>query len=414
MLDEARQRTLALAAQFEGEQWLGPKLRIVNPPLWEIGHLGWFEERWCLRQRGCSSGFLPSNADALYDSSKVTHDTRWGLQLPTVRKTLDMLAGIRSSVHEQFSQHGDNADLRYFVQLSALHEEMHCEAFTYTRQTHGYSEPCAKKRIPGGNDCSGDVEIPGGRFVLGAEKNGQFVFDNEKWGHAVEVLPFRMSRTQVTNAQFAEFVEAGGYCNPDWWNKEGRKWLTVTRSQHPLYWRPGGRGWVHLRYDHTEPLVEDEPVIHINWHEAAAWCRWAGRRLPTESEWEFAASTVPGEPGLKRRYPWGNELPSTSRANLHGAAGYTAPVDAFADGDSAWGIRQMIGNVWEWTADWFQPYPGFVRDPYAEYSKPWFGNHKVLRGGCHATRACLIRNTLRNFYTPDRRDVFAGFRTCAI
>jgi len=414
MLDEARQRTLALAARLEGEQWLGPQLRIVNPPLWEIGHLGWFEERWCLRQHGRSSGCLPSNADALYDSSKVAHDTRWGLQLPTVRETLDMLAGIRSSVHEQFSRHDDNADLRYFVQLSALHEEMHCEAFTYTRQTHGYSEPCAKKRISSGNDCSGDVEIPGGRFVLGAEKDGQFVFDNEKWGHAVEVLPFRMARTQVTNAQFAEFVEAGGYRNPDWWDKEGREWLTSTRTQHPLYWRPGDGGWVRLRYDRAEPLVEDEPVIHINWHEAAAWCRWAGRRLPTEAEWELAASTVPGEPGVKRRYPWGNEPASTCRANLYGAAGDTAPVGAFADGDSAWGIRQMVGNVWEWTADWFQPYPGFVRDPYAEYSEPWFGNHKVLRGGCHATRACLIRNTWRNFYTPDRRDVFAGFRTCAI
>jgi iron(II)-dependent oxidoreductase len=155
-------------------------------------------------------------------------------------------------------------------------------------------------------------------------------------------------------------------------------------------------------------------VIHINWHEAAAWCRWAGRRLPTEAEWEFAAATVPGMPDVKRRYPWGDAAPAVDTANLYGTTGRCVPVGTCAAGDSAWGLRQMIGNVWEWTADWFRPYPGFVRDPYAEYSEPWFGNHKVLRGGCHATSPGLIRNTWRNFYMPDRRDVFAGFRTCAL
>ena len=155
-------------------------------------------------------------------------------------------------------------------------------------------------------------------------------------------------------------------------------------------------------------------MIHVNWYEAEAWCRWAGRRLPTEAEWEFAAATSPAEPGRKRRYPWGDTAPDVNVANLFGGAGRCVAVGACAAGESAWGVRQMLGNVWEWTADWFAPYPGFQRDPYAEYSEPWFGTHKVLRGGCHATRAALIRNTWRNFYTPDRRDVFAGFRTCAL
>jgi iron(II)-dependent oxidoreductase len=155
-------------------------------------------------------------------------------------------------------------------------------------------------------------------------------------------------------------------------------------------------------------------MIHVNWFEAEAWCNWAGRRLPTEAEWEYAAATVPGQPGSKRRYPWGESPPSPERACLYGSGGRCLPVDALPAGDSGWGLRQMIGNVWEWTADWFRPYPGFICDPYAEYSEPWFGSHKVLRGGCFATSPELIRNTWRNFYTPDRRDVFAGFRSCAL
>jgi iron(II)-dependent oxidoreductase len=155
-------------------------------------------------------------------------------------------------------------------------------------------------------------------------------------------------------------------------------------------------------------------VIHVNWYETEAYCKWAQRRLPTEAEWEFAAATAPGNLTDKRRYPWGDAVPSAEQANLFGVSSEAMDVAAFPAGDSAWGVRQMLGNVWEWTADWFTAYPGFVPDPYKEYSEPWFGNHKVLRGGCHATRACLLRNTWRNFYTPDRRDVLAGFRTCAL
>jgi iron(II)-dependent oxidoreductase len=155
-------------------------------------------------------------------------------------------------------------------------------------------------------------------------------------------------------------------------------------------------------------------MIHVNWYEAEAYCRWAKRRLPSEAEWEFAAATLPDNTTRKRRYPWGDTTPTAAHANLYGVAPGPIDVAALPEGDSAWGVRQMFGNVWEWTADWFVPYPGFVRDPYKEYSEPWFGNHKVLRGGCYATRANLLRNTWRNFYTPERRDVLAGFRTCAL
>jgi iron(II)-dependent oxidoreductase len=151
-------------------------------------------------------------------------------------------------------------------------------------------------------------------------------------------------------------------------------------------------------------------VIHVNWYEADAYCRWAGRRLPTEAEWEAAAAG----PDPKRRFPWGDEPPDPTRANLDGTALGCCDVAACPAGDSGFGCRQMFGNVWEWTASDFGPYPGFVPDPYKEYSQPWFGTHKVLRGGAWPTRARLLRTTWRNFYTPDRRDVWAGFRTCAV
>lgn len=416
MLDAARARTLALTGGLAGEQWLGPKLTIVNPPLWEVGHLGWFQEYWCLRRKqdGAVSASLMPQADAFYDSAKVEHRLRWDLLLPDVAATLRYLADVRIAVDERLIREAQNPALRYFAQLSALHEEMHAEALTYTRQTLAYQEPPGPVRVISGGTCRGDVEIAGGLFQLGARDDGSFVFDNEKWSHTVDVQPFRMARAPVTNAQFAEFVDAGGYQQQRWWDGKGWAWRDRAGATGPLYWRRDAGNWRNQYFDHEEILADDEPIIHVNWHEATAWCRWAGRRLPTEAEWEFAAATVPGMPDIKRRYPWGDTAPAAENANLYGTVGRCAPTGAFAAGDSAWGVRQMIGNVWEWTADWFQPYPGFVRDPYAEYSEPWFGNHKVLRGGCHATSADLISNTWRNFYMPDRRDVFAGFRTCAL
>lgn len=417
MLGAARDRTFAYAALLQPDQWLGPYLKIVNPPLWELGHLAWFHEHWCLRYDsagGVSASMMP-NADALYNSAIVPHTERWKLPLPAPETTLHYLEAVLASIYARIEREGPTDWLRYFVQLAVFHEEMHNEAFEYTRQTLGHTGfKNQQKHMVSYASAHGDVRLDGGRFRLGAESEDGFVFDNEKWAHEVEVHPYSMARTAVCNAEFAAFVESNGYTRRELWSDAGWLWREGANATGPLYWQKQGAQWLVRQGEQWRALDAQAAVIHVNWFEAEAYCRWARRRLPTEAEWEFAASTVPGNPSSKRRYPWGDVFPSGRHANLYGNATGTVDVSAFADGDSGWGIRQMFGNVWEWTSDWFNAYPGFVRDPYKEYSEPWFGNHKVLRGGCHATRAGLLRNTWRNFYTPDRRDVFAGFRTCAL
>ncbi len=418
MLLDARGRTLALAADLNGEQLLGPRLSIVNPPLWELGHLAWFQERWCLRHQDADRALLPSmfkDADRLYDSAVVAHATRWDLPLPDLDATLDYQRRVLERVFERLRSDA-SAALHYFAQLAAQHEEMHCEAFTYTRQTLGYSAPPLPRLGPPparGAEAAGDVDIPGGRFMLGAAPGSGFVFDNEKWAHPVDVAPFAMARRCVTNDEFLAFVEDGGYARRALWSVEGWEWRVSTNASHPAYWRRQDGQWHARRFAMWAPLADHEPVMHVSWHEANAYCEWAGRRLPSEAEWECAAASAPRLGAAKRRYPWGDTAPDAKRANLYGVGAGPTDVADYPEGDSAWGCRQMIGNVWEWTGSTFGPYPGFVADPYKEYSQPWFGDHKVLRGGSFATRGSLIRNTWRNFYTPDRRDVYAGFRTCA-
>jgi EgtB-related family protein len=447
---EFRARTLNLIGDLDDRQMIGPRLAIVNPPLWEIGHVAWTQEFWLLRHLRKEKP-LVENGDRLYNSTDVAHDTRWELLLPSRESTLRYMKEVLNRCIARIESLSElSADELYFYWLTTFHEGMHAEALAYTRQTLGYPAPSLSSDSPRadsrGGACPGDVEVPGGKFTIGATKEIPFVFDNEKWAHAVQIKPFRIARTPVTNGEFLEFVEEGGYRERRHWSDEGWRWLESggapqleksfakffnkrlnepmevaafkERLDHPVYWHPLDNGrWQQRVYDRYVLLNEDLPVVHVSWYEAEAYCNWAGRRLPTEAEWEVAASGEPSaDVGLserRRHYPWGDEAPSAETANLDWRAGGLVKVGAHASGDSAFGCRQMIGNVWEWTADAFQPYPGFTVDPYKEYSKPWFGTHKVLRGGCWATSSLLIRNTWRNFYTPDRRDVWAGFRTCA-
>lgn len=418
---EARSRTLELVADLSDEQLMGPQLRIVNPLLWEIGHVTWFQEKWALRHAGGEAS-IRANRDALYDSAAIPHDTRWSLRLPSRDDTVAYMTTVRDRVLERIEQGKLSEQERYFITLGVFHEDMHTEAFTYTRQTYGWRAPFFPGLGPtksGETDpLRGDAQIPGGRFLLGALHEEPFVFDNEKWAHPVEVRPFAIARAAVTQSEFLEFVEAKGYSRRECWSESGWCWRESAGAEHPVYWKLEAAGrWLRRNFDHWVPLEPYRPVLHVNWWEAEAYCNWAGRRLPTEVEWEVAASADPSHLGKelaegKRRFPWGDDPPVPERANLGWRAMGTVDVGALSAGDSAFGCRQMIGNVWEWTASDFGPYPGFEVDPYREYSQPWFGTHKVLRGGGWPTQPRLLRNTWRNFYTPDRRDVWAGFRTC--
>ena len=331
LLKRAREHTRRVADDLRGERELGPMLAIVNPPRWEVGHVGWFQEYWCLRGGSETRASILPNADALYNSATVPHDVRWSLPLPSFADTI----AYRDEVLERVLGKLESLD-PYFVGLAVRHELMHAEAFHYTRQTLGYPGLPEK---PAGLAGEGDMECAGGVFRLGARPDNGFAFDNEKWSHPVVLEPFRIARRPVTYGEYRRFSE-------------------------PPYSRDGRV----RRFDKWIPIPDDEPVRHVSWQQANAYGAFAGRRLPSEAEWEYAA--------------------------LQGL--------------------DNVGHVWEWTSSTFLPYPGFLRDPYKEYSEPWFATHKVLRGASFATPAGVSHARFRNFYTPDRADIFAGFRTCAL
>lgn len=425
---DARQRTLDLIVDLDDRQLLGPYVETVNPLLWEIGHVAWFQEKWVLRHFAKQAP-VRADADALYDSMAIAHDTRWDLPLPARGETLEYMQQVHERVLARLEQQPSNDET--FLHLMALfHEDMHTEAFLINRQCWGFAKPkwsspsgpprqshgeIAKEKGP----LAGDVEIPGGTFLLGATFDEPFVFDNEKWAHEVQLAPFKMARAPVTQSEFVAFVEDGGYQRRALWSEAGWSWREKSQAEHPVYWREENVSrWQRRDFDRWVDLEPHRPVINVCRYEAEAYCNWAQRRLPTEAEWEAAASLSQDTNDItgirKRRFPWGDSWPQENQVNLDGFAYGCADVAAYPKGDSVSGCRQMIGNVWEWTTSDFVPFPGFVPDPYKEYSQPWFYTHKVLRGGCWATRGRMLRNTWRSFYQPDRCDVWAGFRTCAL
>jgi len=425
-LVDARLRSLELFNSLDDEQIIGPRLNIVNPLLWEVAHVAWFYEQFILRMLYGERPLL-NNGDDLYDSIAIIHSIRWDLPLLDRKRCLQYMQDVEDKLCGRLPGGPDDMASEqdsFIYQFAAFHEDMHTEAYTYTRQTLGYPTPdlaLANSFDPAllkGGPYPGDVDIPGGTFYLGSDRTSPFMFDNEKWSHELTVYPFSIAKAPVTNIEFAEFVADDGYKRRDLWRDVGWGWKVESEAEHPVYWVSDGKdNWKLRHFDQIIDLPPHRPVTHVNWYEAHAYCKWAGRRLPTELEWEVAAAGQPNGSGRiareKRRYPWGDEPETGSRANLDGRALGTADVGSFSQGDSAWGCRQMLGNVWEWTGSQFDPYPGFKADAYQEYSEPVFGTRKVLRGGAWATRGRTVTNMYRNYFTHERRDVFGGFRTCA-
>jgi iron(II)-dependent oxidoreductase len=418
---DARARTMDLVADLDDEQLVGPQLSTVNPMIWEIGHLAWFSERFVLRDALRRPPILPY-ADAIWDSGAIPHDTRWHLLLPSREETLAYLSEVRDRIVECLLDPRCTDVVRHFVLYTVFHEDTHTEALTYTRQALGYPTP----KLPGlpgtspadadAGPLAGDVEVPAGSHLLGALRGDRFAYDNEKWAHPVEVAPFAIARAPVTQGEYAAFVDDGGYERPELWGA-GEEWLRQTQAGHPLYWQRSGQGWQRRDFDKWVDLEPHRPVSHVCYWEAAAYCRWAGRRLPTEVEWEVAATAEPDGDGFvdaRRTHPWGAAPTAPEHANLDWQAMGTVDVAAHPGGESAFGVRGLFGNVWEWTDSTFRPYPNFEQDAYRDNSWPWFPEgRKVLRGGAWPTRARYVRTTYRNYFTRERRDVIAGLRTCA-
>ena len=363
-LAEARGRLRALIACLPPGGWMGPRAEHLNPPLWEYGHIVWFQERWCLRARpdGSFGPSLLDGADALYDSSNVPHDTRWDLPLPEPAAVDAYAARVAEAVSARLRGEFDEA-LAYFAVLSLYHELMHVEAWWMAFQNLGYAPP--ELPLAGNVAPAHQLAFAAGEVVLGSGTDAGFIFDNEKWRHAVEVAAFDIDAAPVAEAAFAAFVDAGGYARRECWSDAGWAWREAAGVRHPLYWRQANEGWLVRRFDRWMPLEMRAPVLHVNRFEAEAYAAWIGRRLPSAAQWVRAAA----HPGF------------------------------------AWGM------AWEWTRDAFAPYPGFSPDPYRDYSQPWFHTHWELRGGGPVTDPALRRPGLRNFYLPHRRDPFAGFRT---
>ena len=426
IMQSARQRTLELLDGLSDEQLVGPKLPILNPIIWEIGHVAWFHEFFVLRQEIGHPPLL-DRGDVLYDSIAVAHDTRWDLPVYPLREMKDYMARVLDTLTVRL--HGGQASEResYLYQFTTFHEDMHDEAFTWARQTLAYPTPTfapdgkGVQRIAETGALDGDANIPGGMFRLGSRPDDPFVFDNEKWAHDVTVEPFRMARAPVTCRQFVEFVEDGGYERDSLWSEDGLSWRRGRNPKHPVYWKRDTSGiWKVRLFDVWKDLAPDTPVVHVNWHEANAFCNWAGRRLPTEAEWvragRYADGTGPS------RFPWGDALPPPeSFANLADSAAmglapniiadYTdgfrgpAPVGHFEA--NALGIFDLSGNVAEWTHDRFSTARSTTVE--LDWMGPETGEVFVIRGSSFLTGTfSALRWAYRDSGREGRQDL--GFR----
>ena len=399
-LRDSRAHTWALVSDLTPAQWLPPVLDGVNPIAWELAHLAWFAEFWVLRGphgRDSEGQAIARRAarfaapDAHFDSGRLAHAARWTTPLPTRDALENMLADQLGACIEALphtsaagATAADDGAL-YLHRLALFHEDMHAEAFRWLRATLGYPAPIGMTwpQVPE----SRPMAVRGGEIQLGSHTaTPGFAFDNERPGLLVTVPDFEIDSAPVTALEFARFVNAGGYDEVRYWPGEAGAWRAQSGLSHPQHWRRDPANSAHTEwqmrwFDQWLALAPALPAMHLNAYEAEAYCLWAGRRLPTAAQWEYAAThktphKAPQKTGDENSFHWGH-------------------------------------SVWEWTADAFKPYPGFAPGPYREYSAPWFGDHRELRGGAFATHARMHDARYRNFFLPNRTDIFSGFRTAA-
>ncbi|MEV6370898.1 ergothioneine biosynthesis protein EgtB [Micromonospora musae] len=414
-LDRTRARTALLTEVVDDADLMRQHSPLMSPLVWDLAHVGNQEELWLVRDVG---GRPPvrQDIDDLYDAFKQPRKDRPSLPLlppaearayvSTVRnKVYDLLDGVRFT-------HGRLVAEGFAFGMIVQHEQQHDETMLATHQLRAgpavlHAPPPPEPRAPVG----GEVLIPAGPFTMGTDTD-PWALDNERPAHPVELPAYVIDAAPVTNGQYQRFVDAGGYDDPRWWSSAGWAHRMTAGLSAPLHWRRDGDGWAYRRFGRWAPVRDDEPVVHVCWYEAQAYASWAGKRLPTEAEWEKAARWDPAT-GRSRRYPWGDDDPVAAHANLGQRHLWPAPVGAYPGGASPLGVHQLIGDVWEWTSSNFRGHPGFTAFPYREYSEVFFGDdYRVLRGGSFGTDRVACRGTFRNWDLPIRRQIFSGFR-CA-
>ena len=418
LLAEARERTRWLLRTVSDEDLAAQHDPIMSPLIWDYGHIGNYEELWLLK-RAFGKGLSKRELYDVYDASLTPRSERPSLAMLDRTSADHYLYAVREAALQALQDAdlgNEDALLRsgLVYHMVLQHEYQHNETMLQTLQLMrgGGYKPEAMVELPTGNPPDEEmVLVPPAPFIMGTDDRTR-ALDNERPAHEVEVPGFYLDKTPVTNRAYIRFVEDGGYERKELWDPQGWKWIKEEISAPKHWYQPEPHSWWTERFGFDEPLSMDAPVVHVSWYEADAYARWAGKRLPTEAEWEKAASWDP-KTETKRLYPWGDAPPTPERANLDQLAFGPAEVGAYPAGASAYGSLGMIGDVWEWTASEFSAYPGFESFPYPEYSEIFFDKgYMVLRGGSWATRPGAIRNTFRNWDFPIRRQLFVGFR-CA-
>ncbi len=416
-LNEARERTLALVASVSDEDLERVHSELMSPLAWDLGHIAAFEDLWIVHRYGGRPLLREDLADT-YDAFETPRASRGELDFLRAAQAREYMTEVRERALEVTAQRGVGDGVIH--ELIVRHEHQHNETMLQTlqlAQLAGYELPggAAIDPPPTGRHTTETglelVEVPAGECTVGAPGDG-FAYDNERPRHRTDVRGYLIGRTPITNASYLTFVEGGGYERREWWSDEGWAWKEDYDITRPGGWTADLRAEWRLRG--LEPLVPEAPVVHISWFEADAFAAAHDLRLPTEAEWEKAA-TWDQELGFARPQPWGDQPPVPGvHANVDQLGGGPVTAQACPAGASPYGCLGMIGDVWEWTASDFGGYPGFCAYPYPEYSEVFFGpEYKVLRGGSWATRARVSTPTFRNWDFPQRRQIFAGVRVAS-